>query len=452
MKWCIIGGDGLIGAQLLELASRKNIPCKWSTRRTPDTDDSFHLDLGAQPESWKIPDGNFDVAFLCAAVTSQKHCEDDPQSSRQINVHHTLELARYFTDRGTHIVFLSSNLVFDLNLPLYQTTSPTNPICEYGRQKADVEKALLEAGSSTIVRLGKVLHEDMPLVTQWVQSLERGETIHPFSDFRIGPVSLSYIIEGLATIASARHSGIVHLGNNIDASYAEIARFIAGMLGFSPSLVQPTTSTEAGVNMKCIPHHGTLDMSETIETFRIEPPNLWDTIVRLYVADLITSGNSPVYSPKWERIFQVRHPWFEFLAERAEASPLRRARLCLHRSHEDLVQEMLIVLLRGCYVKPHRQEGREKSYTVFEGKMRLVFFDESGNTLRTVRLDAGDAGARACRFDSSVWHTVICLNERASYVETTNGPFRKNETSWAPWACSEDDHDGVQKFIATHSL
>lgn len=126
------------------------------------------------------------------------------------------------------------------------------------------------------------------------------------------------------------------------------------------------------------------------------------------------------------------------LKEMALAAPDRRSRFCLHQNHDDPVQEMIIVLAQGTRVPPHRQIGKRKSYYLFEGRLRLRFYDEGGRWGDEVYLSAsheGEEGAAlsfALRFDASVWHTVFPETPFVVYLETIQGPFNPQGTDWSP--------------------
>lgn len=133
----------------------------------------------------------------------------------------------------------------------------------------------------------------------------------------------------------------------------------------------------------------------------------------------------------------------------ASNAPLRRARHCLHSGHEDQVQEMVIAICKDCYIAPHRQLGKTKSYVLLEGRMDLVFFEDDGTPNRRIALEspAGDKDCSALRFNSSHWHTVICLSSHAVYIESIAGPYRPENTDWADWAPQADDPAGIRNFL-----
>ena len=130
------------------------------------------------------------------------------------------------------------------------------------------------------------------------------------------------------------------------------------------------------------------------------------------------------------------------LKQMAREAPTRRARTCLHQTHDDTIQEMLIALLCDSIVHPHRQQNKSKSYTVIEGSLTVTYYDESGNAVHEVEMGASDSDrVFVIRFPSDQWHTVRAESPLVIYLETITGPYRQEETEWAPWA--SDDQNRV---------
>ena len=55
-----------------------------------------------------------------------------------------------------------------------------------------------------------------------------------------------------------------------------------------------------------------------------------------------------------DQIVQVDGPQLETLKAQAARNPRQRARICAHKDVQDKLHEMLIVLARGAYVRPHK--------------------------------------------------------------------------------------------------
>ncbi|HUQ69217.1 MAG TPA: WbuC family cupin fold metalloprotein [Planctomycetaceae bacterium] len=119
----------------------------------------------------------------------------------------------------------------------------------------------------------------------------------------------------------------------------------------------------------------------------------------------------------------------------AQASPLRRSRLCLHASADDLTQEMVICLLRDCYIRPHRHVAKSESFLMLSGRLTVVLFDDTGRVTQRIRLEQpGGQGAYFFRLSVPVWHAVVVDSEYAVFHETTTGPFVPGATELAAWA------------------
>src|SRR5262249_34337908 len=110
----IVGGDSLVGSAL-QAHCRKGGTAVGLTSRRPGTG-GIRLDL-SNPDFSPLAQADYQVAFLCAAVTSMQACQAKPEASRRINVDNTLELMQRLAGRGTHCVFLSSSQVFDGETP-----------------------------------------------------------------------------------------------------------------------------------------------------------------------------------------------------------------------------------------------------------------------------------------------------------------------------------------------
>ena len=108
---------------------------------------------------------------------------------------------------------------------------------------------------------------------------------------------------------------------------------------------------------------------------------------------------------------EVRPADVEALKAEARRSPLRRARLCLHASHEDQIQEMVIAFCRDSYVRPHRHRHAGESFHLVAGCVEVLLFTDEGQVESRVRLE--DGGVFLFRLARHAWHSVIPLSEFA---------------------------------------
>jgi len=148
-------------------------------------------------------------------------------------------------------------------------------------------------------------------------------------------------------------------------------------------------------------------------------------------------------------IIEIHPKQLAALKQGAAAAPLRRARLCLHKSHADAVQEMVIAFCRDTYNRPHRHWGKSESFHVIEGRVAIVFFDDEGRQSRHVCLGTRSDGLPFLyRLASDLWHAVIPLTEYVIIHETTTGPFVPGQTEFAPWSPDGADADSARQYVA----
>lgn len=216
-----------------------------------------------------------DAAVLCAAVTGYDSAEHDPLS-RHVNVTNTVRLARQLVDQGAFVVLLSTNAVFSGTQSSPAEASATDPVTAYGRQKAEAEAQLLSltvskasAGRLAIVRLTKVVSPGIQPFATWVEQLLAGKPIKPFSDLIFSPVSMTYVVTGLARLVQAREAGIHHCTGSVDMSYAEFAAELVAHLNLDLSLVEPVTSIQAGVTLPFRPAFAALGVTAIGGSFEV---------------------------------------------------------------------------------------------------------------------------------------------------------------------------------------
>lgn len=267
----VVGADGAIGKAVSRAFRSAGARVIETTRRAPTSSDRVALDLSGSIAAVSLP--TVDVAFLLAAVTDLAACERDPEGTSRINEHHTVELARRLADQGAHVVFPSTNIVFDGSIPARKAEDPVCPPAEYGRQKARVEGALSELGrSAAVLRLTKVVGPATEPFASWVRKLRQGETIEAFEDKVCAPVTLDETAALLLGIGKERLSGVFQASAARDMSYARAAEVLARRVGAHVRQVRVVRGQDRGVPEILRPRHTTLDGSRLAEALGWSPP------------------------------------------------------------------------------------------------------------------------------------------------------------------------------------
>lgn len=220
------------------------------------------------------------AAVICSAITNQEQCRRDPYRTRELNVVRTLRLAEELAAKGAFVVFISSNQVFDGSRPFIPSDAPLCPRTVYGSQKAETEKGLnLLTEHKAIVRLTKVFHPGLEILSKWRQELLRAEVIHPFSDYICSPVPLDSVVQTIWRVLEAAQRGVWQVSAKEDVSYGEIARMVAHAIRAPVSLVQPVTSPPG--LLEHLPRFTTLQTAETNARFQISIPCAKATLKRV---------------------------------------------------------------------------------------------------------------------------------------------------------------------------
>ncbi len=158
-------------------------------------------------------------------------------------------------------------------------------------------------------------------------------------------------------------------------------------------------------------------------------------------------GKSDVYFSD-ESVVRAGPELIAQLKERALQSPRGSCRLCAHRTEDDRVHEMLIVHARRMYVRPMKHVGRSMSYHVIEGTADLILFDDDGGLTNVIPIgDATSGRIFYCRLSEPVFCAQLIRSDFLVFHESTSGPFKPDNTEWAPWAPEPSDADAVKSYL-----
>ena len=154
-----------------------------------------------------------------------------------------------------------------------------------------------------------------------------------------------------------------------------------------------------------------------------------------------------VFTPAGD-VVAVTRADVDFFKGEAAKTARRRVRLCAHMDVEDAVHEMLIVHECDAYVRPHRHFGKSESFHVIEGQGTVLLFDETGTVKAAVPLGDYASGRHFFfRIADACYHSLVISSPSLVFHECTKGPFRRQDTQFAPWSPPEEDVDGVRFFL-----
>ena len=184
--------------------------------------------------------------------------------------------------QGLRVLFLSSNRVFDGSVRFVPADTRVSPICAYGRQKAQVEAAMLAQLSRgaplAIARFTKVVSLKTPLIAGWIDALSRGDAVTAFRDVVVAPLPVDIVSRAISDLLREEARGIFQLSGPEDHPYVDIANYIAKKLDADANLVRSSSAKGASLPGGSIRLHTTLDSGRLNELCGITAPDAWAVI------------------------------------------------------------------------------------------------------------------------------------------------------------------------------
>jgi dTDP-4-dehydrorhamnose reductase len=272
----VVGAEGVLGSAVAACLAGRGTPTLGTSRR--GSTGLLPLDLTTAASNWRLPDG-LAAAVICAAVTSTAECRLRTAHARLVNVDATVELASRLAATGVRVVFPSSNQVFDGTIAHVPADSAPCPGTGYGRMKADAEAAMRAFGElATVVRLTKVVHRRMPLFSNWLESLGRGQPVEPLADLPLAPLTPGFAATALVAAIAPGCGNVVQVSATDDVTYAEVALRLARATGRPVELIRPVAAAAADADLEHVPLHTTLDATTLRERLALDPPCPWAAV------------------------------------------------------------------------------------------------------------------------------------------------------------------------------
>lgn len=290
MKILITGANGLIGRKVIRFLTQSKSHQIFATslKRVnlgPDLE-FFTVNLVYSDLNKLIDTLKPEVLIHCAAIASPDACEVDRYSSNKLNVEVTSRLVAACKDYGSHMIFLSTDFVFDGKKGLYTETDIPSPISYYGETKVDAEKIVLESNiGATVVRTSLVFgYEDhisrSNIAIKVIEHLKDSRVYKvPFDQIRT-PTFADDLASALIKLAGKKLGGIFNIAGDEVISVYDFSKKVANTFGFDESLLIPVSTGELSEPAKR-PLNSSLDISKAKTLLSFKPTPLQSAIQTL---------------------------------------------------------------------------------------------------------------------------------------------------------------------------
>jgi dTDP-4-dehydrorhamnose reductase len=185
-----------------------------------------------------------DIIIHTAAWTAVDACEADPEKAFGVNAMGTRHLAEAARRYGAHLVYISTDYVFDGTSPWpYLEWDAPHPLSVYGRSKRGGEMEV-DPGA-TIVRTSWVCGARGSNMVGTILRLAATEGPLRFVDDQVGSPTFTADLAGaLAVLATEKLPGIFHVTNQGVASWYELAAAVLEVAGDDRSRVEPIRTAD----------------------------------------------------------------------------------------------------------------------------------------------------------------------------------------------------------------
>ncbi len=218
-----------------------------------------------------------------ACISSAQQCADAPSVCQRINVESVAEIAAAARRNDAHLIYISTEQVFDGSARAYTEDCTPSAVTTYGRSKAQAESVVLDAGG-VVVRLPLLLGPaydktgggaDFALL----HALADNRAPSLFVDEWRAPVAADEIWPMINMLGASKMRGVFHL-----AGADVLTRFELGQLVCKAANVSADFRQSSIVDFQGPPRSPRLALSSARAQQQLgyRPPSLWTTLLRLH--------------------------------------------------------------------------------------------------------------------------------------------------------------------------
>lgn len=182
-----------------------------------------------------------------AAYGDVDGCEKDRALAWEVNVRGTINTAKLAKEYSKHLIYLSTDYVFDGQRGMYSEHDPPCPINYYGLTKLCGEVATLSSGLECSIIRASSIYGFGPgrknFAKFLMEKLGVGEGIKALVDQFTSPAQASLLAEAIGEIVERKLAGVFHVVEERLSRY-EFAIKVTGTFGFDKTLVHTARMDE----------------------------------------------------------------------------------------------------------------------------------------------------------------------------------------------------------------
>lgn len=252
MKILIIGASGLLGHRIAQLALTKDYEV-YSTYNENPTNQGIPIKLDLCARENQIEDLIHrlkpEVTIHTAAYTNVDGCEIKRDLAWKINAEATRHVAMAIAKEDSHLIYVSTDYVFDGEKGLYSEEDLPNPISYYGYTKLKGEEFVCQSNKRWCIVRPSVIYGWGPThkknFATWVMTnINRGQEVRVVTNQYVSPTFNSSFAMIILEIAERRITGFLHAAGSTRINRHDFALRLAEVFDLDTRLIKPAKMDE----------------------------------------------------------------------------------------------------------------------------------------------------------------------------------------------------------------
>jgi dTDP-4-dehydrorhamnose reductase len=273
MKYLITGSKGQVGSSVKEKVDE--------AVGLDRSDSDIEQDISDKEVVAKIEEEDPDVIVHCAAITDLDYAEENPEAAESVNVKGTHNIVEAAEKINAHLIYLSTDYVFEGEIGSYSEDDNPNPVSQYAQMKYQGEEAVRDSNTrSTILRTSVVFKEGFKNFFTWAKGeLENGNEVPAITDQICCPTYAPNLAEIIIEAAKKEITGIYHAVGDSKVTRYESVQIMREELGLGGEIKRSKMEDLPWKAHR--PKDSSLSLGKIKEDFETKPLSLAEAFRRM---------------------------------------------------------------------------------------------------------------------------------------------------------------------------
>jgi dTDP-4-dehydrorhamnose reductase len=288
LRILITGASGLLGHKVVQLALEKGHEVYAIYKKHKiSLGIPIELDLTDREKLLQvIPQCKPDVIIHAAAYTNVDGCEVNRDLAWKVNVEATKHIAIASASINSHLIYVSTDYVFNGEKGFYLEDDKPNPINYYGYTKLKGEEFVQQNAEEWCIARPSVIYGWGPahkqnFATWLLVNLNQRKDVRVLTDQYISPTLNTNLAEMLVEIAERKITGILHTAGGTRVSRHEFALRLAEIFDLNKDLIKPAKIDEMQWKAQR-PRDSSLNVSKALTLLNQKPQELNQALQSFY--------------------------------------------------------------------------------------------------------------------------------------------------------------------------